>query len=32
MSGWAEKIRTSKRQFDEVFGTSAEFSCTAEAI
>jgi hypothetical protein len=29
---WAERIRTSKRQFDEVLGTSAEFSCSAEAI
>ena len=32
LADWAERIRTSKRQFDEVLGTSAEFSCTAEAI
>jgi len=32
LHGWAERIRTFKRQVDEVLGTSAEFSCTAEAI
>jgi hypothetical protein len=32
LRGWGERIRTSKRQFAEVLGTSAEFSCTAEAI
>jgi hypothetical protein len=30
MRGWAERIRTFKRQVDEALGTSAEFSCTAE--
>ena len=32
LADWAERIRTSKRQFDEVLGTSTEFGCTAEAI
>jgi hypothetical protein len=32
LHGWAERTRTSKRQFGEVLGTSAGFSCTAEAI
>jgi hypothetical protein len=32
LRGWAERTRTSKRQFDEVLGTSAEFSGTSEAI
>jgi hypothetical protein len=32
LTGWAERIRTFKRQVDEALGTSAEFSCTAEVF